>query len=82
MHVIFAFFIIVAGLVFTLLLLVGPIWLVFYYVDRWKRMNAATARGLTSEEADTLREVAEKLEARVQSLEKLLDEQAVGWRDQ
>ena len=77
----FAFFMIVTGLIFTLLLLIGPVWLVFYYVDRWKRMNAATARGLTSEEADTLREVAEKLEARVQALEKLLDEQAEGWRD-
>ena len=77
----FAFFMIVTGLIFTLLLLIGPVWLVFYYVDRWKRMNGATARRLTSEEADALKEVAEKLEARVQALEKLLDEQAVGWRD-
>ena len=78
MYVVFVFLIVIASLIFTLLLLIGPVWLVFHYVDRWKRMNGAT---LSSEEAGALKEVAEKLEARVQSLEKLLDDQAAGWRD-
>ena len=78
MPFLFAFFLVVAGLIFTLLLLIGPVWLVFHYVDRWKRTNAAA---LTSEEAGALKEMAEKLEARVQSLEKVLDDQAAGWRD-
>ena len=78
MYVVFVFLIVIASLIFTLLLLIGPVWLVFHYVDRWKRMNAAA---LTSEEAGALKEVAEKLEARVQWLEKVLDDQAAGWRD-
>ena len=78
MYVVFVFLIVIASLIFTLLLLIGPVWLVFHYVDRWKRTNAAA---LTSEEAGALKEVAEKLEARVQSLEKVLDDQAAGWRD-
>lgn len=78
MYVVFVFLIVIASLIFTLLLLIGPVWLVFHYVDRWKRMNGTT---VTSEEAGALKEVAEKLEARVQSLEKLLDDQAAGWRD-
>ena len=78
MYVVFVFLIVIASLIFTLLLLIGPVWLVFHYVDRWKRTNAAA---LTSEEAGELKEVAEKLEARVQSLEKVLDDQAAGWRD-
>ena len=78
MYVVFVFLIVIASLIFTLLLLIGPVWLVFHYVDRWKRTNATA---LTSEEAGALKQVAEKLEARVQSLEKLLDDQAAGWRD-
>ena len=76
----FEFFTVVAGVGGLLLLLLGPLWLVFHYIDRWKRMNVATGK-VTSQEADALREAAEKLEMRVDSLEKLLDAQAAGWRD-
>ena len=73
----FDFLIVVVGSIFLLLLLVGPVWLVLYYMDRWKRMKSDPTHGLTSQEARALKAIAEKLEMRVQSLE-----QATGWRDQ
>ena len=55
-----------------------PIWIVFHYITKMK-----TAKGLTSEDEKMLSEVWEstnKMEERINSLERILDIEAPTWR--
>jgi|TARA_Y100001934_G_C11819835_1_gene525646 phage shock protein B len=66
---------------------VGPVWVVFHYITVWKRMKAAqraqnpeqTARD--QEMVAGLKKRAEKLESRVETLERLLDAEVAEWRN-
>lgn len=75
-------FLFVPAIVF--LSVVAPIWIVFHYLTKWKEMKRAGAgEGQTlvdRSELLKLRQVADKLEGRVESLERILDAEAPEWR--
>ena len=55
-----------------------PIWIVFHYITKWK-----TSKGLTPEDEKMLSEVWEstnRMEERIQTLERILDIEAPNWR--
>lgn len=61
------------------LVIVAPIWIVVHY-----RSKTRTADGLTAkerQELDEMIEVANKLAARIETLESILDVESPGWRD-
>ena len=66
----------VLGVLF--LTVVAPIWIISHYVSK-----AKASRGLTSEDETMLSEIwesAKKMEERIHTLERILDDQAPGWR--
>ena len=68
------------AIVLTVLFLtfVAPLWIIFHYVTRWR-----TAKALTAEDERMLGELwesAERMEGRIQALERILDADAPGWR--
>jgi len=61
------------------LVIVAPIWIVFHY-----KSKANTADGLTTRERVELNEmidVANKMAARIETLEAILDVESPGWRE-
>jgi len=72
-HPVFFF---ILGLVF--LTIVAPIWIIAHYLARWRR-----GRGLSPVDEKSLGELydaARRMEARLASLERVLDTEAPGWR--
>ena len=68
----------VMGILF--LVVVTPIWLFLHYGSRWRQ-----AKLLTTESEKTLAEMADladKMQSRVEKLERLLDTTAPDWRKQ
>ena len=68
------------AIVLTVLFLtfVAPLWIIFHYVTRWR-----TAKSLSAEDERMLGELwesAERMEGRIQALERILDAEAPGWR--
>lgn len=66
----------VLGVLF--LTVVAPIWIISHYVSK-----AKANRGLTSEDETMLSEIwesANKMEERIHTLERILDDQTPGWR--
>ena len=64
--------------VVVFLVVVAPIWIVFHY-----RTKANTTNGLTNRERAELNEmidVANKMAARIETLEAILDVESPGWR--
>ena len=60
------------------LTIVAPIWIISHYVSK-----AKANRGLTSEDETMLSEIwesAKKMEERIHTLERILDDQSPGWR--
>jgi phage shock protein B len=60
------------------LTVVAPIWIISHYVSK-----AKASRGLTSEDETMLSEIwgsAKKMEERIHTLERILDDQSPGWR--
>ncbi len=60
------------------LVVVAPIWIVAHYATRWR-----TARMLSRDQERVLAdlyETARQMEQRVDSLERILDSEAPGWR--
>ena len=58
-----------------------PIWITFHYITVWMRMRSGnTANPAARAELDTLREVADRLEQRLVSIETILDADAPNWR--
>jgi phage shock protein B len=56
----------------------APIWIISHYVSKNKQN-----RGLTSEDETMLAEIwesAKKMDERIHTLERILDDQAPGWR--
>ncbi len=64
--------------VILIIVVVMPIWIVFHYVTMWKRDKALSAEDESS--FGDLRGNAEKLEDRLNSLERILDEEIPDWR--
>ena len=62
--------------------IIVPIWITFHYITLWLRMRSA--RGATTPAADAeltaLRDVAERLERRLVSIETILDTDSPDWR--
>ncbi|MHA1543516.1 MAG: envelope stress response membrane protein PspB [Alphaproteobacteria bacterium] len=60
------------------LTVVAPIAIIGHYVTRWKAMKAVTPK----DEANlgTLRGTAERLEKRIEVLERILDDEIPDWR--
>ncbi len=61
-----------------LLVVVAPIWIVAHYATRWR-----TARILSRDQERILAELydtAQRMEERMDSLERILDSEAPGWR--
>lgn len=72
----------VAGFTLGVLALtvVAPIAIIGHYVTKWR-----SARGLSADEERTIAELwetAERLKARVVNLERILDAEAPGWRNE
>ncbi|MCB1694437.1 MAG: envelope stress response membrane protein PspB [Pseudomonadales bacterium] len=65
--------------VVVFLVVVAPIWIVFHY-----RTKANAVNGLTSRERAELNEmieVANRMAARIETLEAILDVESPGWRE-
>ena len=66
---------------------VGPVWVVFHYITLWKRMKDEQQKSSPEQVAKekeivaTLKGRAERLENRVETLERLLDAEVVEWRN-
>lgn len=66
---------------------VGPVWVVFHYITLWKRMKAEQQKSSPEQVAKekqivaTLKVRAERLENRVETLERLLDAEVAEWRN-
>ena len=72
------------GMLFVPLILflsiVAPLWIIFHYVTRWR-----TAKTLSGEDEKMLQELwqsAARMEDRIRTLERILDTEAKGWREQ
>ncbi len=66
----------VLGIIF--LTVVAPLWIIFHYITIWR-----AARRLSSGDEKALGELwqsARRMEGRIESLEKVLDAEAPGWR--
>lgn len=66
--------------VIVFLVIVAPIWILAHYLTRWR-----TAKTLSSEDERLLaelRDYADKLERRINTLERILDAEAPHWRSQ
>lgn len=61
-----------------LLTIVAPLWIIFHYVTMWKKN-----KGLTAEDEAALadlREASEKLDQRLATMERILDDEVPDWR--
>jgi len=66
----------VLGILF--LVVVVPIWLICHYITQWRN-----ARRLSGDDEKTLGELwqsARRMEGRIETLERVLDSEAPGWR--
>ena len=62
------------------LTVVAPVWIVAHYVTRWR-----TAKTLSAEDEKVLAEVwasTDKMESRIRNLERILDAEHPGWREE
>lgn len=62
-----------------LLTIVVPLWIIFHYVTKWKQM-----KGITPEDEASfgdLRTSADRLEDRLRTMERIMDDEIPGWRN-
>ena len=67
----------VFGILF--LVIVAPLWIIFHYITKWK-----SAKTLTSEDEQILADLyesAEKIESRLNNIERILDAESPEWRN-
>lgn len=63
-----------------LLVVVAPIWIIAHYMTRWK-----ATKSLSSDEEQLLEELwrnSERMEQRINALERILDAEVTDWRKQ
>ncbi len=66
--------------IILLLAVVAPIWIIAHYTTRWRATKA-----LTSDEEQMLEELwksSERMEQRINALERILDAEVTDWRKQ
>ena len=61
-----------------LMVVVAPLLIIFHYVTKWKDMKSFTPEDEAS--LSDMRSVADRLENRVLSLERILDDEVPNWR--
>ena len=58
-----------------------PLWITFHYITVWARIRSDKhSPAGSAEELDKLRDTAERLEQRLESIETILDHEAPNWR--
>lgn len=66
------------------IVIVAPVWIIFHYITKWKQMKRTEVGdgkvAVDRNELAQLQATAKKLEARLSSLEKILDSDSVDWR--
>jgi phage shock protein B len=74
----------ILGLLFVplivFLVIVAPIWIIAHYITRWRQ-----TRMLTSEDEKLLQELwnsVDRMESRINNLERILDAEVADWRKQ
>jgi phage shock protein B len=58
---------------------VAPLWIIFHYITKWR-----SQRGLSAQDERLMAElweIANRLEGRIQTLERVLDAEAPNWRN-
>jgi phage shock protein B len=63
---------------FIFLTVVAPLWIIFHYITLWRR-----ARRLSGDDEKALGDLwqsAQRMEGRIDALERVLDAEAPGWR--
>jgi len=65
-------------LVTLLLVIVAPLWIIFHFLTKWKEMKSFSPEDEAS--LSDARRVAERLEDRLRSLERILDDEVPNWR--
>lgn len=65
--------------VILLLTIVVPLWIVFHYVTKWKQMKGITPEDEVS--LGDLRIAADRLEDRLRTMERIMDDEMPGWRN-
>lgn len=66
--------------IILLLVVVAPIWIIAHYMTRWK-----ATKSLSSDEEQLLEELwknSERMEQRINALERILDAEVTDWRKQ
>ena len=65
--------------VVVFLVVVAPIWIIFHYKSKANVVDGLSASART--ELDEMIEVANKMAARIETLESILDVESPGWRE-
>ena len=70
--------------VIVFITVIGPLWLSFHYITAWKRLKAGELSegqvAVSREELQRLNDVADKLDARIASLETILHDEFPDWK--
>lgn len=61
-----------------LLTCVIPLWIIFHYITKWKEMKTMSPDDENN--LGDMRRMADKLEDRITTLERILDSEIPGWR--
>jgi len=61
-----------------LVVVVAPLWIIFHYITKWKEMKSFTPEDEAS--IGDMRSVADRMENRLRSLERILDDEVPNWR--
>ncbi len=61
-----------------LLVIVFPLWIIFHYITKWKQMKGITAEDEAS--LGDLRTAADRLEDRLRTMERIMDDEVPDWR--
>ena len=62
-----------------LLTVVIPLWIIFHYVTKWKQMKVISPEYEAS--FGDLRTAADRLEERLRTMERIMDDEIPGWRN-
>ncbi|MBL4839111.1 MAG: envelope stress response membrane protein PspB [Kordiimonadaceae bacterium] len=61
-----------------LLTVIIPLWIIFHYITKWKQMKGFTPEDTAS--LSDLRTSADRLEDRLRTMERILDDEIPDWR--
>ncbi len=61
-----------------MLTIVLPLWIIFHYITKWKQMKGISAEDEAS--LGDLRTAADRLEDRLRTMERIMDDEVPDWR--